>query len=549
MARLRGNERYNNPNIGADLVIKKLNPGVDDGVGYVVTIYQDGDYRDKVKVTSRKKLKELIDSFKSYYKTDKAFLNGMLFHITYKNEKTMMPYGKNTDKPAEATHHEDVVDNSEKKEEKKMSEHNIDDVLCKKASLIERTLNRLFNPSLPIVKKADDSGAEFNEAGFDEVETQRVINESKQKIDAFMNQNKDILATSDRYKIFNVAEQWVSKLRENIRDAESKGAKPVDSDKIANELSNYFSEYDIFNMGTKSASSTVVITDDNIEDVLNTLDGIVQPDTDASVGNITEILNTISNATDTQIGAAEIISNDAVESINNDATSKIDVILAEKHAMDMLQKRFYMDTSESKYSGVLSDVVIAWAMDRGISMKNAEMVLKFCEADFTGYSTFTKMANIALSVQDYIGQIEANVSKIAENYNVNGKRTTRDVDYCYENIITIFSNILEMSVYDDLINGMSDEWITTIYANIPNVFLQMLSAMGRSVKSNFTDADFDDAINLVSSYIRKNFASFNGCQDDKQVIALFISRQRQAVASESQPTADNQQVTPDATAV
>lgn len=436
MARLRGFERFNDPLHGADLVIKKLNPGVDEGIGYLVSIFQDGSFKDKLKITSKKKLKDLIDEFKAFYHTDKAFLNGMLFHITYKNEKELP-----TPRKQLSEEEKKIEDDHKKLNEGKEAMSNIDNVLYKKAALIERKLNRLFQPSLPLIRTAAEATDQSDN------QTLEFIKQCKEKIDAFADENKDLMNSPDSYKLYNAMERWVSEVNEQLDTSPDLN---VDIDQVKQELANYFSNY-TFLREKHTASSTVIITDDNIEQLLDSLDNAVNDNTtDKGIEEIVEVLNGVSGASDTQIENAVNISDEIPKAVIGNEPTKI--CIATEDVVDMLVKRFRDDVNASKYSGSLQDAVIDWAVKNNIDARYAELTFKFCEADFSPDRSklrYAAMASVGMAdsaakdtaVEDFI--------KAVNDVTINYPDSSAD----YTPILQPYLAVVCQSVHDDVYMG------------------------------------------------------------------------------------------------
>ena len=495
MARLRGFERWNNTQVGADLVIKKLNPGIDDGVGYQVSIFQDGVFKDKIKITSKKKLKELIDEFKGFYHTDKAFLNGMLFHITYKDDREKDAPKKN----------KSIEEKAVEEDDKTMSDNKhaagIENVLYKKAALIERKLNRLFQPSLPIVKHAEaDQTLEF-------------ISQCKQKIDAFANENQALMNTSESYKLYNAMEAWIAELNNNLDKDPSAIA---DIEKVKTELADYFSNY-TFLREKRTASSAVIITDDNIEQLIDSLDDVSTGNpTDSKIENIVDALNDVSGATDDELAGAECISKEIPKAVVGDESTKI--CIATEDVVDMLVKRFRDDIGTTKYSGSLQDAVIDWALKNDIDARYAELTYKFCEADFS-----PNRLKLRYAAMNSVGVADSDATKKATDaflkaFN-DASANYPDPNADYSATLDPFIQIVNQSIHDDVYTGnkfrdvvlsnctaSSDcsVVILAMVANDPNCFPGIAAALQASgSKTPIADV----VINEISGFIGSNVES------------------------------------------
>ena len=528
MARLRGWERNNNPNIGTDLVIKKMQPGVDDAEGYRVEVYSDGQYKETLKVESRKKLKDLIDKFKAEYKTDKAFLNGMLFHITYQNEKTEMPYGKQQKELPKEKDTDEKMTVQPIKEKKSMIE-NIEETLYRKAALIERRLAQLFNPELPTIRTAEDS-----QSPYDELETERVINTSVELLENFMDQNQNLVGTPQSDDLFNAGQEWVADLDRALDEAEAQGAKPVDKDRIRDTLKKKLTTkpgYDIWIMNKnkstdeslqKVANSTIIITDNNIDALLDSLDsmlGVNDTITDGNIENIADTLNSVSCATPNEISSADTISDEISKDLSGEQSAGIQLIMAEKHAIDMLQKRFYIDTQDYKYSGTLLDVVTSWALDRDVDMHYAELVYKFVEADFTPCSTLKKFAILVVDKYD-VSDLMPYVDAINTNPN-----DTTSLNY----LMRQFEMILRASVFMDARQSTIYDAIIQYSNSVGNAALIFISTIITS--SGHSVNEYQRAINAFTGYVTNNFATITGSTDAQ----YFESLKNDYETSSNQP--------------
>ena len=125
LARDPERQQKSTPGVGTDIFVRKKKPGSQVGKGYFVDIYENGVKIDTIELTTKKDVTKLIRKFKDKYNTDRAFQNEMQVHITYKT----------------------------KKERGEQTMASIDTILIKKANIIQKLLNKVTEPDLPLIKR------------------------------------------------------------------------------------------------------------------------------------------------------------------------------------------------------------------------------------------------------------------------------------------------------------------------------------------------------------------------------------------------------------
>ena len=138
--------------IGADIFVRKKKPGHAVGVGYFVDVYENGIKVDSIEAKTKKDVKKILDEYKGKYNTQRSFEIESQQHVTYTTKEER---GEDTPK---SRVDEKIVQPKEPKiiqEQGATAMHAFDQLLLKKASIVENLLNHLKDPTPPIKKRAE----------------------------------------------------------------------------------------------------------------------------------------------------------------------------------------------------------------------------------------------------------------------------------------------------------------------------------------------------------------------------------------------------------
>lgn len=183
------------PGVGTDIFVRKKQPGSHVGKGYIVDIYESGVKKDSLELSTRKEVTKLIKRFKERYHTDRAFQNELQVHVTFKTKK-----------------------------ERGDTMASIDNILLKKANKIQDLLYRVKDPSLPLVKRAQDelfndisSVPETPATGTEDKEKIKryIADEINKKFTSFVSEKAETEAIDD---LFNPLRRWYATLSDKIRE-------------------------------------------------------------------------------------------------------------------------------------------------------------------------------------------------------------------------------------------------------------------------------------------------------------------------------------------
>jgi hypothetical protein len=365
--KFRGKEQYS-LNQGAELIIKKVAPGSDMGEGYNIKISVDGEHKGNIHVNSKKKVYEMIRDYKEYYNTDRAFINEMKVFITYKERQASM------------------------------KSSSIDQILLEKTSKVEECLNRLFNPDLPLIKKASDIPTVQ-----DATTTEEIIAESKKVVQKFINSNKTLIDDlgnavdgEARSKLHNSLMKWVGEFR-SVLNAELEAGANIDVHAIISALNETYGAYDFIQNGDKTADFMAVVKVDEGSDV----DNVVDISTEEKIQNLVDSLNDVSDAS--------IIDKQNANSISN---SIPDLFQNQLQKIDLMRQSFYDFIAENKVSDTFDNAFLKWAAVNELPVKDAEVIYNAITSDLS--NQFIKTADYGTATASLINLADMNGYSIQE---------------------------------------------------------------------------------------------------------------------------------------
>jgi len=218
--------------VGVDLFMKKNKPGPTVGVGYTIEVFENGIKVDEIKAKDKKEWKKIIDDFKAQYNTGRAFQNENQLHITYKTKDVINP----------PVPKEGPEDTTEKREEFAMQA--IDQVLIKQASKIRNYLQRLIDPTAPvIIKRAEEIppvGGEAapavvpmtpgNESPVNVLET--AVKNAVIEVVKYVKEN----AKEPKDVLYNGIKHWISEVKKNIKNWERMEKQTIDRKQLTQRI-------------------------------------------------------------------------------------------------------------------------------------------------------------------------------------------------------------------------------------------------------------------------------------------------------------------------
>jgi len=228
--------------VGADIFIRKLKPGAMVGVGYYVDIYENGLKVDSKRVKTKKEVTEILDMYKDKYNTLRSFEIESQQHITYKTkeERGEVPL-KKPEKPKK-TEEELKKERKEQREERgETAMQTIDTILIRKASVVEKLLNRLKYPTLPIKRWAETAVEQGSVDIFPEtppaenstdtsvVDEKTVAKQMVSKLIEYTQAN----AQKPVDDLYNGIKHWMSIVKKKLRDWERMAGQSLDRATIA----------------------------------------------------------------------------------------------------------------------------------------------------------------------------------------------------------------------------------------------------------------------------------------------------------------------------
>jgi hypothetical protein len=216
--------------VGVDLFIRKNRPGPTIGAGYTIDVFENGIKADEIRLDDKKHVKDIINEYKSKYNTGRAFQNENQLHITYKTKEERG---------------EDIINPEEQKVPEKREEtamQVIDQILIKKANTIKTCLQRLLDPTAPVIVKYSEEQKlpEINSdivpqtPGGESAET-AMNNAVKNAVGALV---KMIKNNSDAEKddLYNGMKHWISETKKNIGDWEKINKQIIDKVEFKDKL-------------------------------------------------------------------------------------------------------------------------------------------------------------------------------------------------------------------------------------------------------------------------------------------------------------------------
>ena len=429
--KFRGKERYN-PNVGTELHIKKLSPGSEEGEGYEVSVYQDGEFKENVREHSKKNVSKLIKEYKEYYNTDRAFLNEMKLFITYKIRESSM---------------------------------DIDKCLNEKLAHAEKLLNRLFDPSLPIIKQA--VAPQMQEA----VTTEEIITEAKDTVNKFLNDNKSLIGEHGKAingeaksKLYNSFMKWVSEFGKAI-DAEIATGANIDKQAIISALSSEFGFYEFLQDGdSKAPAQPQPQTETQQPKAASSLSGVsvtlsegepIDITSEDAIDNLVDLMNGISNATPAQIDCADKISDNIC----------VDPLSLGTDQIISLKNAFYRFITDAKYSGTLEPALESWVLANDIGYKTTEQIYAMIKMDVEG-TTSAKIAHSTM-LRMALGMV---ISSNGINWDICIKQND------YELMTAVFVQALLICLKDDATQIAGTQDINERYQELFERFVQLAQA-------------------------------------------------------------------------
>ena len=230
--------------IGTDLFIKKNKPGHAVGEGYTVEIFTNGVKTEEIHKRKKTDVIDLLKEYKMQYSTDRAFQNQVQYHVTYKSkeqrgEGSSHEIEKQQDIKNEAyKSKEEISQENKNNQEGAKSMASIETTLLKQASEIERVLQRLLSPDMPIkIREAADDILNTNalpdpspqETSLpDAMSPENIANTLAGKILTYMS-SKPNVAVDEAY---NNIKSWVAQVRKKINQWEKSSDTKVEKGPI-----------------------------------------------------------------------------------------------------------------------------------------------------------------------------------------------------------------------------------------------------------------------------------------------------------------------------
>lgn len=351
--KFRGQEHYDTTK-GTSLHIVKNAPGSEEGEGYTVEVIIDGEPKDSLQASSKKKIDEIINTYKAYYGTDKAFLNEMSIFITYKNTR-------------EASVMRDI-----------------DSQLQEKLAELETMLNATLFPESPMIVKHAEDTQNKDLVSTDDIiaETKRVISEYIRSHSDKINESGDAVDGESKSLLHNDLTKWVYDFK-TVLDKEIENGAPIDKEAIISALESEFGKHDfIFNGDSKAAS---VMYKEAID-----------ISTDEKVRQLVDSLNFESH-----------VSKDDANMVQSNIGDKLDGsgilpnIITSK--LEELRTSFYNYIQDNKITADFDDAFVEWAESINLGVKESSIVYSDILHDITiqsekfadTYEFFKKMTNLA----------------------------------------------------------------------------------------------------------------------------------------------------------
>jgi hypothetical protein len=226
--------------VGADIFVRKKKPGPAVGVGYYVDIYESGVKINSVEARTKKDVKQILDEYKSKYNTLRSFEIESQQHITYKTKE------ERGEEPPKKPEEEKKPETEVTTERGETAMNTIDQVLLKKASIIETMLTRLKYPTLPIRKWAETAVGQGNvdlfpetppEAGVTDetvVDEKTTANKIVKKLIEYVQNN----AQKPVDELYNGIKHWISIVKKKMKEWEKMSGQPLDRKMIAEQIKN-----------------------------------------------------------------------------------------------------------------------------------------------------------------------------------------------------------------------------------------------------------------------------------------------------------------------
>lgn len=351
--KFRGQEHYDTTR-GTSLHIVKNAPGSEEGEGYTVEITIDGEPKDSIQVSSKRKIDEIINTYKAYYGTDKAFLNEMSIFITYKNTRGV----------------------SVKKD--------IDSQLEDKLAELETMLNATLFPESPMIVKHAEEVQSKDLVSTDDIiaEAKRVISEYIKSHSDKINESGDALDGESKSLLHNDLTKWVYDFK-TVLDKEIEGGAPIDKEAIISALESEFGKHDFISNGESKAASVMYKEAIDIS-------------TDEKVRQLVDSLNFESRVSKDD---ANMVQNNIGDKL--DGTGILPHMIAAK--LEELRASFYNYIQRNKVTADFDDAFIEWADSICLGVKESSIVYSDILHDITiqsekfadTYEFFKKMTNLA----------------------------------------------------------------------------------------------------------------------------------------------------------
>jgi len=226
--------------VGADIFVRKKKPGPTVGVGYYVDIYESGVKINSVEARTKKDVKQILDEYKGKYNTLRSFEIESQQHITYKTKE------ERGEEPIKKPEEEKKPEMEVTTERGETAMQTIDQVLLKKASIIETMLTRLKYPTLPIKKWAETAVGQGNvdifpetppEAGATDetvVDEKTTADKISKKLIEYVQNN----AQKPVDELYNGIKHWISIVKKKLKEWEKMSGQPLDRKMIAEQIKN-----------------------------------------------------------------------------------------------------------------------------------------------------------------------------------------------------------------------------------------------------------------------------------------------------------------------
>ena len=399
--KFRGQEHYDTTR-GTSLHVVKNAPGSEEGEGYTVEVTIDGEPKDSIQASSKRKIDEIINTYKAYYGTDKAFLNEMSIFITYKNTR-----GASVMK-------------------------DIDSQLEDKLAELETMLNATLFPESPMIVKHAEEVQSKDLVSTDDIiaETKRVISEYIKSHSDKINESGDALDGESKSLLHNDLTKWVYDFK-TVLDKEIEGGAPIDKEAIISALESEFGKHDFISNGESKAASVMYKEAIDIS-------------TDEKVRQLVDSLNFESRVSKDD---ANMVQNNIGDKL--DGTGILPHMIAAK--LEELRASFYNYIQNNKVTADFDDAFVAWADSICLGVKESSIVYsdilhdidvqseKF--ADTYGFLEKMKTASGGVDIIDMLSRYPG------EGYDVN-YLTSLAVEAVNVTLYNIFKNATESENYD-----------------------------------------------------------------------------------------------------